>query len=164
MLSWPVEQSWQLELQAWYKSNSFSFLHVTPGKNSIWGGYSIERNSSFDCAEKKGEKVQSNRFQTFLSLSVGVLMLYVVACVCCAVPGSISVCCFTVCRGHLKWWDCTDCVSNAHTYSHAQTQECPHITVQTQKNEFMDIRTPTKTHAHCLHTCLSCFHCYCFEL
>lgn len=116
----------------------------------------MERDSSFRLWKDREwkKKAARNTSQALLSLSMGVLMRFVVASVCCAAPGSISVCCLTVCGGRLWWWDRTDCVSNAHTYCHTQIQESPHTHIQyKQRNQFKDAHKNKLT--NCVYISLS---------
>ena len=145
--------------------NVFPFLHDTKGTNSIWVCYGegfIFR--LWKDRERKKKKPGRNTSQALLclSLSLGVLMRFVVASVCCAAPGSIGVCCLTVCGGRLWWWDRTDCVSNAHTYCHTQIQECPHTHTHThthiqhkQRNQFKDAHKNKLTNCVYIYIALS---------
>ena len=141
----------------------------------------MERDSSFDCEKTEREKKKPGRNTSqallCLSLSLGVLMRFVVASVCCAAPGSIGVCCLTVCGGRLWWWDRTDCVSNAHTYCHTQIQECPHTHTHIQhkqRNQFKDAHKNKLTNCVYIYIALSLslslqslsllHRCFCFKV
>lgn len=85
------------------------------------------------------------------SLSMGVLMCSVVASVCCAVLGSMSVCCLTVCGGQLQWWDHIQTVSQMPTHTLIQKYRNAHTQFK-QKNEFKG--THKHTHTHTVYTSL----------
>lgn len=158
LLSWPVEHSWQLGLRSWNKSRDLTkcfFLTFAWHTREEFNLKRLQYRDKFIiwlCTDKEGKGPYIS--DVSLSLSLSGIVNASCCCLCLLCSAWVDQCLLLHCR-----WRPSQvirsyrmCLKSPHTQSHTQTRECPHI-----QYKHREMRTPTKTHTLCLHTCLSCF-------